>query len=107
VFRALSPAARALLNHPLDAGRWPLGEAWCSRRATHGAYCRQHREAARRPAVVPDGAEVEGDAKSPKWAFWKFPDRKSNAQSGHLILPRQKAQSALIADPRTHLGNPG
>jgi hypothetical protein len=69
LLRALSPAAVALLNHPPDACRWPLDDAWCCQRATHGsAYCREHRERARwRPvAVQPDDAE---GAKSAGWVF--------------------------------------
>jgi hypothetical protein len=61
LLRALSPAALALLDHPPDACHWPLGDAWCCRRATDdGPYCRQHRERARwRPVVVQsDDAEV-------------------------------------------------
>lgn len=42
-----SAAARALAKHPEHCCRWPLGDGWCSRAATHRSYCEQHWRASR------------------------------------------------------------
>ena len=46
----LSPAARALLDHPAGCCRWSVGDGWCQRKATHGAYCAGHH----RRSIDPD-----------------------------------------------------
>ena len=38
----MSPQAKALLQLPSNACRWPVGESWCGEPAVHGPYCHGH-----------------------------------------------------------------
>ena len=43
VMSSLSPQAAALLDLPVNACRWPIGDhGWCGEPATHNAYCGNH-----------------------------------------------------------------
>jgi hypothetical protein len=45
---SLSQQAAALLDLPVSACTWPIGDdGWCGEPATHGAYCGQHHQVSR------------------------------------------------------------